>query len=85
MSNEAVSGVVHWALSEAVRRAIYWDVDRAVALYQTVYWAVGAAMNGAVHLAMNGAVHWAMDETVAGAPHEAPPHPGLALYLGKVG
>ena len=69
-------------LLEAVRRAIYWDVDRAVAL-GAVDWVLGLNVYKAVTDTMTRSMHRA--RRGAGAPHEALPHPGLGLYLGGVG
>lgn len=56
----------------AVLRAVDLAVLRAV--YEAVYWAVYMA------------VYWELDRIVCAAiaEREAPPHPGLAHYLGSV-
>ena len=72
-------------LLEAVRRAMYWDVDGAVALGAVrgaVYWAVYRGAYQPVSQAMSRAMRGA--RRGAGAPHEEPPHPGLERYLGGV-
>ena len=71
MMNGAVSGVVHWALSEAVRMAMYW----AAAEHRPVYVAWYTAVNLAVDVPMNRAL----------VQPEEPPHLGLGVYLGGVG
>ena len=68
-------------LLEAVRRAIYWNVDRAVAL-GAVDWVMGLNVYKAVTDTMSRSMHRA--RRGAGAPHEESLHPGLALYLGSV-
>ena len=90
MENLDVRRVVNLAL----RRAVYWAVslthakrrDVAQAVYAAVYEAVGraeyAAVYDAVYATVYATVDLAMYETIA--QPEAPPHPGLELYLAEV-
>ena len=91
MKNPTLDVIVLRAVFGSVGAAVYaivdFDVRRAV--YEAVDDAVGRAVNWAVHGAVDGAVKEPVYQAVAEVGYrfvypEAPPHPGLELYLGGV-
>ena len=72
--------MTNWNAYLAWYTAVYWDLDRVV--FGTVAECGDVGMGGAV----DQAVYWGLDRIVCAAiaAREAPPHPGLAFYLGSV-